>query len=92
MIDQLAALGKVNSIGRDGFIWWIGQIAHKDSWRAPNKLITRQDGNQTGLRLELLDTILLIQKEMIFLMRICLGQKLWQILLLVMVRVDCVKI
>jgi len=42
MIDQLAALGKVNSIGRDGFIWWIGQIAHKDSWRAPNKLITRQ--------------------------------------------------
>ena len=30
MIDQLAALGKVNSIGRDGFLWWIGQVAHKD--------------------------------------------------------------
>ena len=27
MIDQLATLGKVNSIGRDGFVWWIGQVA-----------------------------------------------------------------
>ena len=36
MIDQLAALGKVNSIGRDGFVWWIGQVAPPQSWRDVN--------------------------------------------------------
>ena len=41
MIDQLATLGKVNSIGRDGFLWWIGQVASEDSWRKVNKKITR---------------------------------------------------
>ena len=45
MIDQLASLGKVNSIGRDGFLWWIGQIAHKDSWRGVNANI-RNSGSK----------------------------------------------
>ena len=45
MIDQLASLGKVNSIGRDGFLWWIGQVAHKDSWRGVNANI-RNSGSK----------------------------------------------
>ena len=36
MIDQLATLGKVNSIGKDGFVWWIGQVAPPQSWRDVN--------------------------------------------------------
>ncbi len=24
---------KNNFVGRDGFVWWIGQIAEEDSWR-----------------------------------------------------------
>jgi len=53
MIDQLAALGKVNSIGRDGFIWWIGQVAHKDSWRETNKAISLRGykGNRVKVRI-----------------------------------------
>jgi hypothetical protein len=31
MIDEL--LFKVNHLGRDGFVWWIGQVAHRDSWK-----------------------------------------------------------
>ena len=53
MIDQLASLGKVNSIGRDGFIWWIGQVAHKDSWRETNKAISLRGykGNRVKVRI-----------------------------------------
>ena len=53
MIDQLATLGKVNSIGRDGFIWWIGQVAHKDSWREVNKAISLRGykGNRVKVRI-----------------------------------------
>ena len=53
MIDQLATLGKVNSIGRDGFIWWIGQVAHKDSWRETNKAISLRGykGNRVKVRI-----------------------------------------
>ena len=36
MIDQVAALGKTNFVGKDGFNWWIGQIAPPDSWRGVN--------------------------------------------------------
>jgi len=36
MIDQFAALGKTNFIGKDGFNWWIGQIAPPKSWRNIN--------------------------------------------------------
>ena len=53
MIDQLATLGKVNSIGRDGFLWWIGQVAHKDSWREVNKAISLRGfkGNRVKVRI-----------------------------------------
>jgi len=36
MIDQFAALGKTNFLGKDGFNWWIGQIAPPKSWRNIN--------------------------------------------------------
>ena len=45
MIDQFATLGKVNSIGRDGFIWWIGQVAPPQSWRDVNANI-RNSGSK----------------------------------------------
>ena len=53
MIDQLASLGKVNSIGRDGFLWWIGQVAHKDSWREVNAAISLRGfkGNRVKVRI-----------------------------------------
>ena len=53
MIDQLATLGKVNSIGRDGFVWWIGQVAHKDSWREINAAISLRGfkGNRVKVRI-----------------------------------------
>ena len=53
MIDQLATLGKVNSIGRDGFLWWIGQVAHKDSWREVNKAVSLRGfkGNRVKVRI-----------------------------------------
>ena len=36
MIDQFSALGKTNFVGKDGFNWWIGQIAPPKSWRNVN--------------------------------------------------------
>ena len=36
MIDQFSALGKTNFLGKDGFNWWIGQIAPPKSWRNIN--------------------------------------------------------
>ena len=48
MIDQFAALGKTNFIGKDGFNWWIGQIA-------PEKVQGDQlngTGNAWGCRLK----------------------------------------
>ena len=24
---------KTHSIGRDGYVWWVGQIASEDSWK-----------------------------------------------------------
>ena len=36
MIDQFSALGKTNFLGKDGFNWWIGQIAPPESWRKVN--------------------------------------------------------
>lgn len=37
MIDEL--LFKVNHVGKDGFIWWIGQVAPRDAWK--DKVLTR---------------------------------------------------
>ena len=32
MLDQ--GLFKNHFVGRDGFIWWIGQIADENTWKA----------------------------------------------------------
>ena len=40
MIDQFAALGKTNFVGKDGFNWWIGQIAPPQSWRPVNAYLS----------------------------------------------------
>jgi len=31
MIDE--SLFKSNQLGRDGFTWWIGRVAHSDVWK-----------------------------------------------------------
>ena len=41
MIDQFSALGKTNFLGKDGFNWWIGQIAPPKSWRNINAYSSR---------------------------------------------------
>lgn len=41
MIEE--SLLKSNYIGKDGFIWWVGQIAHPDSWRNETSDVSDQD-------------------------------------------------
>ena len=43
MIDQFAALGKTNFVGKDGFNWWIGQVAPPKSWRDINMIQSQRD-------------------------------------------------
>ena len=31
MLDH--SIIKTHSIGRDGYVWWVGQIASEDSWK-----------------------------------------------------------
>ena len=40
MLDS--SLLKTNFVGRDGFVWWIGQVAPKESWR--NGAVDDEDG------------------------------------------------
>lgn len=40
MIDE--SLFKVNHLGKDGFIWWLGKVAPRDSWK-DGSLITNYD-------------------------------------------------
>ena len=50
------SLLKSNYLGKDGFIWWIGQIAPKDVWRneqsnpdaGPNKSAQSASEDDTG--------------------------------------------
>lgn len=37
MIEE--SLLKSNYIGKDGFIWWIGQVAHRDSWFSQSNIV-----------------------------------------------------
>ena len=37
MIDE--SLLKSNFLGRDGFVWWIGRVAHPDYWKAINTVM-----------------------------------------------------
>ena len=36
MIDE--SLLKSNVLGRDGFTWWIGRVAHPDFWKKENEI------------------------------------------------------
>ena len=36
MIDE--SLLKSNVLGRDGFTWWIGRVAHPDYWKKENEI------------------------------------------------------
>ncbi len=36
---------KTHSIGRDGYVWWVGQIASEDSWKE-NKPENPKDSNE----------------------------------------------
>ena len=40
MIDQ--SLGKTHFAGKDGFKWWIGQIAPPESWRDINAFLSQK--------------------------------------------------
>ena len=72
MIDQ--SLGKTHFVGKDGFNWWIGQVAPPKPWHKVNAYTTRKGLNTTESKFVLLDTILSTQKELNFLMRIYRGQ------------------
>lgn len=41
MIEE--SLLKSNYIGKDGFIWWIGQVAHPESWRTEKSDVSDKD-------------------------------------------------
>ena len=38
MIDE--SLLKSNVLGRDGFTWWIGRVAHPDFWKKENETVS----------------------------------------------------
>ena len=75
MIDQFSALGKTNFVGKDGFNWWIGQIAPPEPRRKVNAYQAQEQSYQhIESRFVLLDTIPSIVRESNFLMRIYRGQ------------------
>jgi hypothetical protein len=41
MIEE--SLLKSNYAGKDGFTWWIGQVAHPDSWRTEESNLSDSD-------------------------------------------------
>jgi hypothetical protein len=49
MIEEV--LLKSNYIGRDGFIWWIGQVAHRDSWKKQSDLFNSEWGYRCKVRI-----------------------------------------
>ena len=54
MIDQFAALGKTNFIGKDGFNWWIGQIAPPQSWRPVNVYLSRDEYKHNRVKVRII--------------------------------------
>ncbi len=45
MIDE--SLFKSNQLGRDGFTWWIGRVAHPDVWKKQSLVMAQNgDGSQ----------------------------------------------
>ena len=54
MIDQFAALGKTNFVGKDGFNWWIGQIAPPQSWRPINAYLSRDEYKHNRVKVRII--------------------------------------
>ena len=54
MIDQVAALGKTNFLGKDGFNWWIGQIAPPKYWRPLNAVLARQEYKHNRVKVRII--------------------------------------
>jgi hypothetical protein len=54
MIDQVAALGKTNFLGKDGFNWWIGQIAPPKYWRPLNAVLARQECKHNRVKVRII--------------------------------------
>ena len=54
MIDQFAALGKTNFLGKDGFNWWIGQVAPPKSWRNVNAYQSRDDYKHNRVKVRII--------------------------------------
>ena len=54
MIDQFAALGKTNFVGKDGFNWWIGQIAPPQSWRPVNAYLSRDEYKHNRVKVRII--------------------------------------
>ena len=54
MIDQFSALGKTNFLGKDGFNWWIGQIAPPKSWRNINAYSSRDQFKHNRVKVRII--------------------------------------
>ncbi len=54
MIDQFSALGKTNFLGKDGFNWWIGQVAPPKSWRNINAYQSRDDYKHNRVKVRII--------------------------------------
>jgi len=54
MIDQFSALGKTNFLGKDGFNWWIGQIAPPESWRHVNAYLSRSEYKHNRVKVRII--------------------------------------
>lgn len=46
MIEE--SLFKVNQIGKDGFIWWLGQVAPYKSWKCDSSIENYQNSNKAS--------------------------------------------
>ena len=49
MIDE--SILKSNFIGKDGFIWWIGQVAPADVWRTSESRVDTEVGEGENLQM-----------------------------------------
>ena len=53
-MDSLTTLGKTNYIGKDGFHWWIGQVAPPESWRGINAYVSRKGYAQNRCKVRII--------------------------------------
>ena len=63
MIDE--SILKSNFMSKDGFIWWIGQVAPADVWRTSESRVDTEvgEGKFTDVKLESLGIIVLTMKN-----------------------------